>query len=147
MLIFEDYQEQEIDQIMSDRRAYEDHQGMREVPDFLVSLHTLSGELSAAISVAERQVAILQDLHAVFSTSYQVNDKARGKGYPLKQNPFSKNAALAPTLSACPEQAWPNISDTIDHVVQERKSFIEKIRGLVGNVDIKRNIVYFPCFE
>jgi len=127
--------------MMSDRRAYEDHQGMKKVPDFLASLNTLSEGFFAAISVAERQVVVLQDLHAVFSTSYRANAKARERGSPLGQNPFCKNTALAPTLSACPEQGRSTISDTIGNVVQERKSFIEKIKGLVENVDIRRNIV------
>jgi len=107
----------------------------------LTSLNSLSAALFATISVAERQVAVLQDLHSVFLTSYRTKAKDGEKGYPLRQNPSFKNVALIPILSENPQQIWPNTLDTIDEVVRERESFIKKVKGLVENMEIRREIV------
>jgi len=112
-----------------------------EVRFLLTSLNSLSATLFAAISVAERQVAVLQDLHSVFLTSYRTKAKDGEKGYPLRQNPFFKNVALIPILSDNSQQIWPNTLDTIDEVVRERKSFIMKVKGLVENMEVRREIV------
>ena len=107
----------------------------------LTSLNSLLAALFATISVAERQVAVLQDLHSVFLTSYRTKAKDGEKGYPLRQNPFFKNVALIPILSENLQQIWPNTLDTIDEVVRERESFIKKIKGLVENMEVRREIV------
>ena len=75
----------------------------------LTTSNSLSGDLFAALSVAERQVAVLQDLRRVFSTSYPTKAKDSEKEYKLRQNPFFKDTALAPILSEFPERVWPNI--------------------------------------
>ena len=113
----------------------------RKVRGLLTSLSRLSAALFAAISVAERQIAVLQDLHSLFLTSYRTKTKEYEKGYPLRRNPFHRNVASIPILSENPEQIWPNTLDTIDEVVRERKSFIKKVKGLVENMDIRRKIV------
>ena len=113
----------------------------RRVRGLHSSFNRLSAALLAAISVAERQIAVLQDLHSVLSTSYRTKTKEYEKGYPLRRNPFHRNVASIPILSENPEQIWPNTLDTIDEVVRERKSFIKKVKGLVENMDIRRKIV------
>ena len=110
----------------------------------LASLNTLAAALFAAISVAERQITILQDLHGLFLTSCRTKIKDYEKGYPLQQSPFYKNIAPIPILSENSEQIWPNTLETIDEAVGERKSFIKNVRELVENMDIRRKIVQFP---
>ena len=110
--------------------------------DLLISLNGLSAGLFAATGVAERQIAILQDLHKMFLTSYSTEPNHE-KRYPLHKNPFYKGVARIPILSEYPEQAWPNFLDTIDQMIRERKSFIKKIKELVENMDIRRKIVPF----
>ena len=127
---------------MSKGEVYEGNGGIRShFPNFLASLNTLSEGLVAAISVAERQIAVLHDLQTVFSTIYRTKATDPEKGYTLRQSPFVKNIALTPILSEDPEQVWPNILGAIDEVVQERKSFIEKIKGLLKSVETRRYIV------
>ena len=113
----------------------------RKIRDLLTSLNTLSAALFAAISVVERQIAVLQDLHSVFLTGYRTKTKNYEKGYPLRRNPFHRNVAPIPILSENSEQIWPNTLDTIDEVVRERKSFIKKVRELVENTEVRRKIV------
>ena len=144
-LIFGGDQEEDIDQMISDAETYEDDQGMKRkqkrVQDLLTSLNRLSASLFAAIGVVERQIAILQDLHGLFSTSCQTKIKDYEKGYSLRQNSFYNNIAPIPILSENSEQIWPNTLDAVDEVVQERKFFVKKVRALVGNMDIRRKIV------
>ena len=113
----------------------------RKVRGLLVSLNSLSAALFAAISVAERQIAVLQDIQSIFLTSYRTKTKDYQKRYPLRRNPFHRNVAPIPILSENPEQIWPNTLDTIDEVIRERKSFIKKLKELVENMDIRRKIV------
>ena len=68
------------------------------------SLNRLAASLFAAISVAERQVAVLQDLRSLFMTRGQTNDTEGG--YLLWQNPSLKNIALAPIFTKNPDQIW-----------------------------------------
>ena len=112
--------------------------------ELLTSLNQLSASLFAAISVAERQIAILHDLHSLFSTSCRTKTKDHDKGYPLRQNPFYKNIAPIPILSENSEQTWQNTLDTIDEVVLERTFFIKSVKELIENMDIRRKIVQFP---
>ncbi|PUU79845.1 hypothetical protein B9Z19DRAFT_1080732 [Tuber borchii] len=177
--------EEDIDQMISDAKTYEDNQGMeitpddnpqnltpsikeklttkerlkwdedydrarqnkvhkrkqRRVRDLLTALNRLSADLFAAISVAERQIAVLQDLYNIFLTSYRTKTKDYEKGYPLRRNPFHKNIVTIPILSENPEQIWPNTLDTIDEVVRERKFFIQEVKELVENMDIRRKIL------
>jgi len=131
--------------MISDPEVHKDDQGMERkqerVRDLLIALNRLSADLFAAISVGERQIAVLRDLHSVFLTSYRTKTKKYERGYPLRQNPFYNHVAPIPVLSANPEQIWPNTLETIDEVIRERKSFIEKIKELVENMDIRRKIV------
>ena len=113
----------------------------KRVRDLLTSLNRLSAALFAAISVTERQISVLQDIHSVFLTSYRTNAKDEEKGYPFRRSPLHHNIVSIPILSENPEQIWPNTLDTIDHVVLERKSFIQKVKELVENMDIRRKIV------
>ena len=113
----------------------------KRVRELLTALNSLSADLFAALNVAERQIAVLQDLHSVFLTSYRTKTKDYEKGYPLRRNPFHKNIVTIPILSENPEQIWPNTLDTIDEVVRERESFIKKVKELVENMDIRRKIV------
>jgi len=140
-LIFEQNQEAGIDQAMFDEQEQGAGVGMERVPSLLTSLNSLSAISFATISVAERQVVLLQDLHRVFSTSYQTKTKDGEKEYRLRENPFFKDIVLTPILSEYPERAWPNILGTIDEVLGERKSFIKKIKGLIENMGVKRKIV------
>ena len=137
--------------MISDARTYEDDRWMKRkqdrIQDLLTSLDVLATSLFAAISVAERQIVVLQDLHSVFSTSYRTKAKDYEKGYPLRRNPFYKNIVPIPILLENPQQIWPNTLETIEEVVRERESFIRKIRGLVENMDIRRKIVYFIILE
>ena len=139
-----DGQEEDIDQIISDTKVYEDDEGMKKkqerVHDVLVTLSRLSADLFAAINVAERQIAVLQDVHSVFLISYRIKTKDYEKGY-LRRNPFYRSATPIPILSENSEQIWPNTLGTIDEVVRERKSFIKKVKELVENMDIRRKIV------
>ncbi|PUU79838.1 hypothetical protein B9Z19DRAFT_788872 [Tuber borchii] len=112
----------------------------RKVRGLLTSLNGFSAALFAVINLAERQIAILQDLHSLFLTSYRTKTREYEKGYPLRRNPFHRNVAPIPILSENTEQIWPNTLDTIDEVVRERKSFIRKVKQLVGNMDIRRKI-------
>jgi len=128
--------------MMSKGEVYEGNEGIRSrFPNFLASLNILSEGLSAAISIAERQIAVLHDLQTVFSTIYRAKATDLEKGYALRQSPFIKNIALTPILSEYPEQVWPNILGTIDEVVLERKSFIGKIEGLLKSVETRKYIV------
>ena len=92
--------------------------------------------------MVERQIAVLQDLHNVFATSYRTRAKEYEKGRPLRGNPFHKNVAPIPILSENSEQIWPYALDTIDEVIRERKSFINKVKDLVERMDMRRQIVY-----
>ena len=140
-MIFEQNQEAGIDQAMFDEQREGAGVGMERVPSLLNSLNSLSAISFATISVTERQVVLLQDLHRVFSTSYQTKTKDGEKEYLLRENPFFKDIVLTPILSEYPERGWPNILGTIDEVVGERKSFIKKIKGLIENMGVKRKIV------
>jgi len=114
-----------------EERTREDNVRKRKherVRKLLASLNSLSAALFATITVAERQIAVLQDLRNVFLTSY-------------RRKPFHKNVAPIPILSENREQILPNTIDTINEVVQERESFIRKVKGLVENMDIRRKIV------
>ncbi|PWW79092.1 hypothetical protein C7212DRAFT_355230 [Tuber magnatum] len=126
----EDYEQARKDNVQREKQ--------RRVRRLLASLNSLSAALFAAMSVAERQIAVLEDLHSVFLTSHRRKTKDRNGG---RQNPFHKSIALIPILLENREQIWPNTLDTIDEVVQERKTFIEKIKGLVENMDIRRKIL------
>jgi len=127
-----------------DERALQDKTRKRKprgARDILASFNRLSAALFAAISVVERQIAVLQDLYSVFLTSSRTKAETGEKGYPLRRNPFHKNIVPIPVLSAHPQEMWADTLDTIDEVVRERKCFIEKVRGLVENMDIRRKIV------
>jgi len=186
VLIFEDNQEEDIDQMILDAKTYEDNQGMERNPDdvplqlrplleslspeeeemlprekvyeqarqknvlnrkrkrvrdLLTSLNRLLASLFAAISVAERQIAVLQDLYTLFLTRDQTKTKAREGGYPLRQNSSFKDIAPTLTLSENPEQLRPGDLVAIDRVVRERKSFIKKIKMLVENMGARRETV------
>jgi len=97
--------------------------------------------LFAAISLAERQIAVLQDLHSVFLASCRTKSKDSETGYLLPRNPFHRNVVPIPILSENPEQIWPKTLDTVDEVVRERKSFIKRVRELVENMEVRRKIV------
>ena len=85
--------------------------------------------------MAERQIAILQDLHSLFLTSYRTKIQDYEKRYSLRQNPFYKNIAPIPILSEYSEQiCLNNIMDTINLVVGERKIFITTIEALEENM-------------
>ena len=109
------------------------------IRDLIAALRRLSANLLAVISVAERQIAVLQNLHDLFSPHSRTNIKGNEKGYPPRENPFYKN--IAPIISESSEQILPNIIDAIDEVVRERKCFIKKVQELVENMDIQRKIV------
>ena len=113
----------------------------RKVRGLHSSFNKLSAALFAAISVAERQIAVLQDLHSVLSTNCRTKPKSDQNQSPLRQNSFYRNVVQIPILSENPEQIWPNTLDTINEVVRERVSFIKKVKGLVENIDIRRKIV------
>ena len=185
-LIFEGNQEEDIDQMISDAKKYENNQGMEPNPDdvplelqyllksipeeeeellrkekvyeqalqknvlnrkrervrdLLTSLNRLSASLFAAISVAERQIAVLQDLYTLFLTRDQTKTKAREGGYPLRHNSSFKDTAPTLTLSENAEQLWPGDLVAIDRVVRERESFIKKIKVLVENMGARRETV------
>jgi len=109
------------------------------IRDLIAALKRLSANLLAVISVAERQIAVLQNLHDLFSPNCRTKIKGDEKGYPLRENPSYRN--IAPILSENSEQILPNIIDTIDDVGRERKCFIKKVQELVENMDIQRKIV------
>jgi len=119
----------------------------RSARDLLASFNKLSGALFAAISVAERQIAVLQDLHSVFLTSYRTKSEPGEKGYPLRRNPFHMNIVPIPVLSENPQQMWSNTLETIDEVVRERKSFIQKTKELVENMNVRRKIVQLSYLD
>ncbi|RPB03053.1 hypothetical protein L873DRAFT_1841385 [Choiromyces venosus 120613-1] len=144
-LIFEVYQEKEIDQAISNAETHHDNQALPkkyvDVQILLISLNRLSAQLFAAISVVERQIAILHDLDSVFSTCYRTETRNDEVNSQRKQNPFHRNTAPIPIFLDNREQIWPNTLDTIKEVVQERKSFIKKIKELIENMDIRRKIL------
>ena len=113
----------------------------KRVGGLLTALSSLSVDLFAATSLAKRQIAVLQDLHSVYSTSCRTKTKDYEKGYPLRQNPFYRNVAPIPILLENPDQIRPNTLDTIDVVVRERKFLIKKVGELAENIDIGRKIV------
>ena len=121
----------------------------RRVRDLLTSLNSLSAALFAAIAVAERQTVVLLDLHKMFLVSCQTEAtrKDHEERYPLRRSPSYKGFAGIPTTPKYPEQEWRNILDTIGEMVQERKSFIQKIRELVENMDIRRKIVWLSYLK
>ena len=133
--------------MISDARTYEDDRGMKRkqdrIQDLLTSLDVLAAGFFAAISVAERQIVVLKDLHSVFLTSYRTKLRCYEEGYPLRRNPFYNNIVRIPILCENLEQILPDTLETIDEVVRERECFIRKIKGLVENMDIRRKIVYF----
>ncbi|KAG0638286.1 hypothetical protein HOY80DRAFT_923041 [Tuber brumale] len=114
----------------------------RRVRYLLTSLNKLLEASFAAISVAERQIVVLQDIHNLFLTSCRAKARDYDKRYRSKQNPFHKTSAPIPILSGNTEQIFPATLDAIDGVVHERKLFILKIRGLVENMDITRKMVF-----
>ncbi|CUS12892.1 unnamed protein product [Tuber aestivum] len=107
----------------------------------LISFNKLLVGLFAVISVAERQIEILQDIRRVFSATYPTSNKAHQTGHPRPQNALYGNAALIPALPECTKDERPDTLDIIDKIVRERKSVIAHIRRLVGNMDIKRKIL------
>ncbi|PUU82943.1 hypothetical protein B9Z19DRAFT_1073806 [Tuber borchii] len=111
------------------------------IRDLHIFLNRLSATFLATISVAEQQVAVLQDLHGLFSTSYRTKTKDGEKEYPLWQNPLLKNIFPIPIISQNPEQEWQNTLDIIGQVVRERKSFIKKIKVLVQSMEVRREIL------
>ncbi|RPB03055.1 hypothetical protein L873DRAFT_1841387 [Choiromyces venosus 120613-1] len=137
--------EKEIDQAISNAGVQGGNQALpgeyADVQTLLISLNRLSAQLFASISVVERQIAILHDLDSVFSTCYRTETRIGEMNSPRKQSPFHRNAAPIPIFQKNPEQIWPNTLDTIKEVVQERKSFIRKIKDLIENMDIRRKIL------
>ena len=121
----------------------------RRVRDLLTSLNSLSAALFAAIAVAERQTVVLLDLRRMFLASCQTEAtrKDHEERYPPRRSPSYKRFAGIPTTPKYPEQEWRNILDTIGEMVQERKSFIRKIRELVENMDIRRKIVWLSYLK
>jgi len=144
-LIFEDNQEGDMDQMMSDANPNEGSRWMERnqegVRGLLTVLSRLSTGLFAAIGVVERQITVLQDLHSLLSTSCLTKTRDSEKGPQLRRNPFHKSTARIPILPENSEQIWPNTLETINEVVRERESFIEKVKGLVENMEIRRKIV------
>jgi len=125
-------------------RARQENVGKRKqrrTRDLIASLNMLSASLLAAISVAERQIAVLQNLHDLFFTSCGTKTEGYENGHPLRENPFYKNIAPIPILSEGSNQMWPNTLGAIGEVVRERKCFIQKVKELVENMDIRRKIV------
>ncbi|RPB03054.1 hypothetical protein L873DRAFT_1787206 [Choiromyces venosus 120613-1] len=133
--------EEEIDHAISNAKTGEDNQSIKSIPvdmpltlkllialpkqhaevqRLLISLNSLSAYMFAAISVVER------------------NDKVNSQ---RRQNPFHRNPAPIPIFQENPEQIWSNTLDTIKEVDQERKSFIQKIKDLIENMDIRRKIL------
>jgi len=100
----------------------------------------LAAILFAAIRTAERQIAVIQDLHTIFLTSF-LKTRDHEQRYPLHQNTFCKDVALIPILLEYSEQAWPNSLQSIDEAIRERKSFIKEIKELVRISDSKGKIV------
>ncbi|PWW79095.1 hypothetical protein C7212DRAFT_360616 [Tuber magnatum] len=119
------------------KNATKEERGVRD----LIFFNRLLAGLFAAISVAERQIAILQDLHSVFWTSYRTGNKVHEKRYPLRQNAFYKNIALIPAPPENTGEMWPDTLDIIDEVIRERKSVIKRVKGLVENMDIRRKML------
>lgn len=111
------------------------------VRDLLTSINNLGAALLAVIRVSERQIAVLQDLHTVFSTSYRTKTQDHEKGYSTPRNPFYRNIVPIPVLLENPGQIWPGAVDTVDEVIRERRSFVLEVKELVGNMEIRRKIV------
>lgn len=111
------------------------------VRDLLTSINNLGAALLAVIRVSERQIAVLQDLHTVFSTSYRTKTQDHEKGYSSLRNPFYRNIVPIPVLLENPGQIWPGAVDTVDEVIRERRSFVLEVKELVGNMEIRRKIV------
>ena len=111
------------------------------VRDLLISINNLGAALLAVIRVSERQIAVLQDLHTVFSTSYRTKTQYYEKKYPSPQNPFHRNIVPIPILLENPGQIWPDAIDTVDEVIRERRSFIKEVKELVENMETRRKIV------
>jgi len=107
----------------------------------LTFLNELSASVFAAIGVAERQVAVLQDLHTLFPTSSRAGAGYREKEFPLCQNLLHKKISPIPIVSENPEQMWQNALDTIEEVLRERNSFIKRINVLVENMEVRGEIV------
>ncbi|PUU82942.1 hypothetical protein B9Z19DRAFT_965966 [Tuber borchii] len=135
--------EGDIDRMISDVKPYEGDQGMRATRN-IASFNKLSAALYAAINMAERQIAILQDLHNIFLAGHQKKTRDPEKEYPLRQNLSHRDAAPTPTLRGNPGRILPNALDTkvIGRVVQERKSFIRKVKGLVENTVVRRETFF-----
>ncbi|PUU82954.1 hypothetical protein B9Z19DRAFT_1190015 [Tuber borchii] len=180
--------EEDINQMISDAKTYEDNQGMERIPDhepqlrgfwrrlpsslmkkqkssypyerarqnrvhkckqrrvrdLLTSLNSLSAALFAAIAVAERQTVVLLDLRKMLLASCQTEatSKNHEERYPPHRSPSYKRVPGILTPLKYPEQEWRNILGTINEMVQERKSFIQKIKELVENMDIRGEILF-----
>ena len=130
--------------MISDTNIYEANHG--RVQEILKSSDSLSAALFAAISVVERQIAVLQDLRGVFLASIRTKARNYEKEYPLPRNPFHENIVPTPVLSENPEQIYPGATDTIETVVREKRCSIEKIKELVKNTEIRRKFVK-PSYE
>jgi len=113
----------------------------RRVQGLHASLSRLSASFLAAISVVERQIAILLDLQSLFLASHRTETNNYGKEYQLRQTPFYPNIAPIPIPLQNPVEIWPKTLDAIDEMVRERKCSIEKIKVLVENVEVKKEIV------
>jgi len=113
----------------------------RRVRHLLASLNSLSAAFLAALSVAKRQIAILQDVHCLFLTSYEKKTKDYRQGYPLRQKPYHTNTTPILTPLENSQQMWPNSLDAIEEVVRQRECFINKIKELVENIEIRRKFV------
>ena len=113
----------------------------RRVQGLHASLSRLSASFLAAISVVERQIAILLNLQRLFLTSHRTETNDYGKEYHLRQTPFYTN--IAPILLPLenPDEIWPKTLEAIDEVVRERKCSLEKIKVLVENMEVKKEIV------
>ena len=177
-LILGDNQEEDIDQMISGAKIYEDNQGMerifddsshnlvpslemsppkedheqaqqnnfqkrkrKRVQDLLTSLYRLSEGLSAATSVAERQIIVLQDLHSGFLASCEAKTGDCKEGYQFWQGSSRKGITLIPIPLEYPQQIWPNTLDIIADVVLERRRFVEKIQTLVQKMEAGRKSV------
>ncbi|CUS12894.1 unnamed protein product [Tuber aestivum] len=135
--------EEDIDQMISETVSpkLEPVRQNSNRTEILTSLNRLSADLFAAITVAGRQIEILQGLHSVFSESYRSETSNREEGSSLRLNLFPKGLVPVPVPVKNPEQIWPNTLDAICGAVQERKSFIKQIEKLVENMDIRRKIL------
>ncbi|KAG0638287.1 hypothetical protein HOY80DRAFT_906499, partial [Tuber brumale] len=114
----------------------------KRVRVLLTSLNRISVALFAAISVTERQIVILQDIHDLFLTSCPTKVGDYEKRYRSWQNPFHKTSAPIPILSENPEQIFPATLDAIGGVIGGRRSSLQKIKQLVENIDIRRKMLF-----